>query len=359
MSTFTLSFMEEKTSHIILSVIVPVYNVERFLPRCLDSLLRQGMQSGEWEIICVDDGSTDGSPAILADYARRNPELIRVITQKNQGLGPARNTGMAVAQGEYITFVDSDDYVIDGAYRYVCEHCLEGKPDMVHCNHRLVFTDGKMVADPDAKPDGEILSVTNGVDDYNRSPYYAVWKNLYRREFLEKHHILSENVVAQDALFNFLVFQQHPRLYNTSCDLYRYEQGNKDSILTTVRKERVLVQLDQWLFHNIGIMEKYLQEGDGELAPGVRINIHNWLDLSHKKLLYAFLSWKDWKKYSRRMRSLSPYRIPSNNMVEKVVAGLKSLSVWSYLLYFVVCFLRHHVFLRFIRPRIVKDDVHS
>ena len=69
-----------------LSVIVPVYNVEKFLPRCLDSLLRQGMEVGEYEIICVNDGSPDGCGKILADYERKHPDLINVITQKNGGL---------------------------------------------------------------------------------------------------------------------------------------------------------------------------------------------------------------------------------------------------------------------------------
>ena len=105
-----------------LSVIVPVYNVERFLPRCLDSLLRQGMEAGEWEVICVNDGSPDNSAAILAEYEKKYPDVFKVITQENQGLGGARNTGTALAQGEWIAYLDSDDYIIDGAYRYLLDH---------------------------------------------------------------------------------------------------------------------------------------------------------------------------------------------------------------------------------------------
>ena len=76
-----------------LSVIVPVYNVERFLPRCLGSLLRQGLEVEEYEVICVNDGSPDNCAAILAEYEREHPDIFKVITQRNQGLSAARNMG--------------------------------------------------------------------------------------------------------------------------------------------------------------------------------------------------------------------------------------------------------------------------
>lgn len=91
-----------------ISIIIPVYNVERFLPRCLDSILAQTLH--ETEIICVDDGSTDRSPAILRDYAARDSR-IKVITQPNKRQGGARNTGFDAACGDWVAFIDSDDYL--------------------------------------------------------------------------------------------------------------------------------------------------------------------------------------------------------------------------------------------------------
>ena len=90
------------------SVIVPVYNVERYLSRCLDSIAAQTLR--DIEIICVDDGSTDGSPGILAAYAAREPRM-KVVTQANGGLSAARNAGLAVCKGDWVMFVDSDDWV--------------------------------------------------------------------------------------------------------------------------------------------------------------------------------------------------------------------------------------------------------
>ena len=90
------------------SIIVPVYNVERYLPRCLESLTAQTLR--DIEIVCVDDESPDGSLAILRDFAARDAR-IRVVSQRNKRQGGARNTGMDLAAGEWIAFVDSDDWV--------------------------------------------------------------------------------------------------------------------------------------------------------------------------------------------------------------------------------------------------------
>lgn len=90
------------------SIIIPVYNVEPYLRECLDSVLRQTFS--DWEAICVDDGSTDGSAAILDDYARRDKRFL-IIAQPNGGLSAARNTGLAAATSEYVLFLDSDDWV--------------------------------------------------------------------------------------------------------------------------------------------------------------------------------------------------------------------------------------------------------
>ena len=91
-----------------ISIVVPVYNVEKYLPKCLDSLIGQTYQ--DIEIICVNDGSTDGSLEILEQYATKDPRII-VISQENQGPSETRNKGVDIAKGEWMMFVDSDDWL--------------------------------------------------------------------------------------------------------------------------------------------------------------------------------------------------------------------------------------------------------
>ena len=92
-----------------ISTVVPVYNTAEYLRRCIDSILNQ--QNPPEEIFLVNDGSTDGSDMICQEYAQRYPALIRVINQENQGLSAARNAGIEAARGEYLSFIDSDDYI--------------------------------------------------------------------------------------------------------------------------------------------------------------------------------------------------------------------------------------------------------
>ncbi len=133
------------------SVIVPVYNVAEFLPKCMDSLLRQRCDS--WEIILVDDGSTDAKCGALCDeFAAKYPELVRVIHQANGGLGAARNTGMEDAKGEYLFFIDSDDWIADNTLERLTEEIEKTHADMYVFSFRYVSDTGEMPAE--SRPSG-------------------------------------------------------------------------------------------------------------------------------------------------------------------------------------------------------------
>lgn len=114
------------------SVIIPVYNTEKYLRQCLDSVINQSLR--EIEIICVDDGSTDGSTGILLEYAARD-ERIRVIAQENKGVSCARNTGLALARGSWIGWVDSDDWIEPDMFEYLLQNVLSNKADIAVCSH--------------------------------------------------------------------------------------------------------------------------------------------------------------------------------------------------------------------------------
>ena len=120
----------------LVTVIIPVYNVERYLRRCLDSVLRQTFQN--WHAICVNDGSPDNSLEILQEYALRDPRF-EIINKKNGGLSDARNTGMKHARGEYILFLDSDDFIHDQTLELMVGAIKSKRADMVMFNFDVPF----------------------------------------------------------------------------------------------------------------------------------------------------------------------------------------------------------------------------
>jgi glycosyltransferase involved in cell wall biosynthesis len=113
-----------------LTLVIPVYNTASFVKKCLESILGQGAPARDYEIIVVDDGSTDGSATVVAAYANAGGDL-RIVSQQNSGLGAARNTGLANARGAYIWFIDSDDYLVDGALPKILELLERERPDVV------------------------------------------------------------------------------------------------------------------------------------------------------------------------------------------------------------------------------------
>ena len=288
-----------------LSVIVPVYNVERFLPRCLDSLLRQGLEVGEWEVICVNDGSPDGSARILSRYEREHPDLITVINQENQGLGGARNTGTAVAKGEYVAYLDSDDYLVDGALRFLLEHFCQDKPDVVCYGHHYVYTDGEATFHANTKLSDEVIFEGDGAEAYNRWPLPFVWSKLYKRAFLEENHIESEIVICQDEVFNFEVFCHHPVTRVVASQVVCYELGNSGSIQHLANKEKVLVQLND-LIYNISLMRKYIESGETALLPAAHRNIDNFLNVYYRKIQRSERLTKDeWMRFRKLTKKYS------------------------------------------------------
>lgn len=130
-------------NQIILSIVVPVYNVEKYLRKCVDSLLCQDIKPEDYEIILVDDGSTDACPKICDEYAVTN-ENIRVIHQENRGLSEARNTGIKLAQGKYIQFVDSDDWLQPNVLGSLVCKMEQDNLDVLRFNYQNVSEQGEV-----------------------------------------------------------------------------------------------------------------------------------------------------------------------------------------------------------------------
>ncbi|WP_168122748.1 glycosyltransferase [Paenibacillus sp. HB172176] len=191
------------------SVIVPVYNAELYLPRCIESLLNQTLR--ECEFIFVNDGSADGSAAMIAGYAVRD-KRIRLLEQQNGGVSAARNSGLDAAGGEYIGFVDADDYVAKAMFESLYDAAVKDHCDIVVSNIESE-QDGGLVVSKHPFPTNIVLD-----DRFIRErvlPLYvkseemnAVWNKLYRKSILENGKIRFPHKVAlgEDGQFNMHAF---------------------------------------------------------------------------------------------------------------------------------------------------------
>lgn len=222
----------------LVSVIVPVYNVEAYLLDCLYSIFAQNYAA--IEVIAINDGSTDTSLEILKNYAAKDSRL-KIITQENKGLSGARNTGLEHAIGDYILFVDSDDYVS----HELIECCLKAfethKTEMVIFNH-AEFKDGSNDHREELKNiDSGFIESTQFLKQTGKLPtltWNPVWLYAYKRSFLEKNALkFHEGILHEDILFTPMALANAESLVVLSNVLYFYRQ-RKGSITTDPEKAK-------------------------------------------------------------------------------------------------------------------------
>lgn len=220
----------------LVSVVIPVYNVEKYLRQCLDSVVNQTLK--EIEIICVDDGSTDSSPQILEEYAATDAR-VKILTQSNKGQGAARNLGIKKASGEYIGFVDSDDYVEPNMYERLWRSAKEKNFEIAECG-AVIENEGfasedycrGQAASFDFK-DWEMLSPAEELFTENR--FHAVlWNKIYSRAFLVSCGLAIDETIkkGEDAAFQWCCMPHCSRFRRISDKLYHYRVGRKGSTET-------------------------------------------------------------------------------------------------------------------------------
>ncbi|MDE6870705.1 MAG: glycosyltransferase [Bacteroidales bacterium] len=200
-----------------LSIIVPVYNVESYLHRCVDSLLGQSYK--DIEIILVDDGSTDKSPAICDWYAANDPR-VKVIHKENEGQSAARNDALGIAEGEYIGFVDSDDWV-EVNYCEVLVSIIENS-DLAICSHRILTEENKITDKLYGKGIVRKLDENALWQEIFCKLNNAVWNKLYRKDLIQGISFPLGIFHGEDLLFNLEYINRCKTAAITDLQLYNY-----------------------------------------------------------------------------------------------------------------------------------------
>ena len=216
-----------------LSIIIPVYNVEQFIGRCLQSCLCQPHVTAEdYELVIVNDGTRDGSMAIVEEMTRGRNN-ITIINQQNQGLSMARNAGLKAAQGEYVWFVDSDDWIEEGCMSEIIARLEETEVDVLQLQYRNVYADGMPSDEHYSLIEGRAI----GKAWFRWNRYHAaVPFMVYRREFLLEHELFFyPGIYHEDSEFKpKAVYLAHwCASYNKVA--YNYFKGNANSITAVLK----------------------------------------------------------------------------------------------------------------------------
>lgn len=303
------------------SIIIPVYNVEKYLRECLDSVLNQSFT--DWEAICVNDGSTDGSAAILEEYARKDDRL-KVVCQINKGLSGARNAGMINATGDYTCFLDSDDWWEYDALEILSE-TIEDE-DMVHFSARMFFMDSGTWED---KNNLEKAVYDNGVNYFNDNALkktglafgyvcFRAWKTEFLREF---NLCFKEGIYFEDTLYTTIACYYAKKVKIINDCLYNYRIHSKNITNDPAKKTKrsfdlitVANELSRFYIPKTGfdktIIYRYityqyqiplllikLEDKRQEVEVFRSCDWKSYGIVSRTKLRHRLNYWKNWTKY--------------------------------------------------------------
>lgn len=305
--TEDISELEEKMQELI-SIVVPIYKVEKYLELCVDSILGQTYKN--LEVILVDDGSPDGCPQICDDYAKKDSR-VKVIHRKNGGLSAARNSGIEIATGDYIGFVDSDDYIHFQMYEILLNHLKEKQADLAVCGVLDVFN----MEQKDAEIVSEQLRVMTNMEamkgiyrEYGTDMVVA-WNKLYKKEIFDTI-CYNEGKIHEDEFMIHKVLNQAEKVVCTDAKLYYYQRGNV-SIMRTGGYSLVRLQGLEAVEDRISLWE---EKADRELLTMLYISYFDGMIISYflvkkyfndRKDIYQELRHKFFQVYRKKEKQIN------------------------------------------------------
>lgn len=232
--------MNNKAETLKLSIIIPVYNIAEYISECLDSCLKQDMDYGEYEIICVNDGSTDNSEVVLSRYAEKYSN-IRVISQKNQGVSAARNRGIKEACGKYVWFIDGDDYIIG--------NCLSSLIEALEENSAKQLFFG-MSRGTECRRDDDFLMNFNYKISEKRYTTPNVCSCIFSKNIIEVNKITfdSDMKYGEDTLFvyKYSLFINDNEILISESPIYYYRQRRGSAMNSSNMTEKHMKDMLTW-----------------------------------------------------------------------------------------------------------------
>lgn len=227
-----------------LSVLVPIFNVEKYLHEALDSLVRQTFQ--EFEVICINDGSTDHSLKIIQEYQQQDSRF-RILDKTNSGYGDSMNQGLKLAHGEYIAILEPDDWIEENAFEILYQTAKENNADVVKANYYRTYTNPKTNQPQNTKV-SEITKVTT-LDPHTDFSVFqfspAIWSAIYKKTFLEQNQIgflPTPGASYQDLGFQFKVFASAKKIVLLPNAFIHYRIDNQNSSVNNPGKVNCVIE---------------------------------------------------------------------------------------------------------------------
>jgi glycosyltransferase involved in cell wall biosynthesis len=241
-----------------LSIIVPVYNVEKYLKKCITSLVGQTLDDSRYEILIVNDGSPDHSQKIIDEYASKHSNIVALV-KENGGLSDARNYGLQKAKGRYVAFVDSDDYVDARMYETMLAKAKENDFDMVVCDFKEIYEDHEVLGNSRVKKDLMCAEeVRRAMVDF----YPSAWNKLYKKELFEQVQF-KKGVWFEDVECLYRLFPLIHSVGVVSEPFYYYIQ--RVGSISKSTDPRIFHYIDNWngvidYYEKKGYMDTYRKE---------------------------------------------------------------------------------------------------
>lgn len=222
----------------IISVIIPVYNVEDYLPRCLESVINNTYK--DLQIICINDGSTDNSLEILNKYAYKDKRII-VIDQKNSGVSSARNVGLSYADGQYIAFVDSDDWIHDRFFEFLHKAITINDSDLAVCSFIRATSEHTSFGTPMFKTSD--MTISQFTNRYDAKSY--VWNKLFKYSVVVEERF-SERKALEDTAFIMDVIIHNPELKIVNLEMHLYAYYSRENSLTDLINAEMILEFAEY-----------------------------------------------------------------------------------------------------------------